>query len=347
MEKKIISSINRHKRNSQFELLTIIAMTLVIAGHCEVTYDYRETWIFRWIYSFHMPLFFFISGFLFSLTNRKDRLAKTTYWKFMKGKTIRLLLPFIFIDLIAIGFKLALSNHKEYMINPVEPSWYGIYYNIFIMPTGYLWFLMALFLIFALIYPIYKLLILNCKVKTVNYVLLSISIVTLITAYYLFDIKQPSFFQYQRAYMHLPWFILGMLYMLNKEWLDRLFIYGYQITLPLAFCISFLLVLPRPWSCVLGIYMWLIFSLKTYKLFPSKFLDLSTMTYGIYLLSYFPILFDHNFIYPRFSNYPEWIFNILSFVMGITLPACVIILYRKIQHKHPLFERMAYLIGIG
>lgn len=66
-------------RNKEIALLTLFAMTLVVAGHSDITSDYKELWIYKWVYSFHMPLFFFISGFLFCLTNPITRLKQTSY----------------------------------------------------------------------------------------------------------------------------------------------------------------------------------------------------------------------------------------------------------------------------
>lgn len=45
------------QRNDSFDILKGIAILLVIVGHCE-TFRFRS-----FIYSFHMPLFFFIAGF--------------------------------------------------------------------------------------------------------------------------------------------------------------------------------------------------------------------------------------------------------------------------------------------
>lgn len=54
-----------------------ILIILVVAGHVlqsaidmNMTSEYMDN-IFKWIYSFHMPLFFVISGFVYSITLRK------------------------------------------------------------------------------------------------------------------------------------------------------------------------------------------------------------------------------------------------------------------------------------
>lgn len=55
-------------RNKEIALLTLFAMTLVVAGHSDITSDYKELWIYKWVYSFHMPffvLFYFRFSFLF------------------------------------------------------------------------------------------------------------------------------------------------------------------------------------------------------------------------------------------------------------------------------------------
>ncbi len=43
-------------------------MLLVLIGHADVVDHYRTLWIYKWVYLFHMPLFFCVSGYLFALT---------------------------------------------------------------------------------------------------------------------------------------------------------------------------------------------------------------------------------------------------------------------------------------
>lgn len=59
------------KRLVEFDLLKFLAILLVLWGH-SVQYllssDYSDEPIYRYIYSFHMPLFMMISGFFFAMT---------------------------------------------------------------------------------------------------------------------------------------------------------------------------------------------------------------------------------------------------------------------------------------
>jgi fucose 4-O-acetylase-like acetyltransferase len=79
-----------------------IAVSLVVLGHSVLT-DVPSAscfaqWTHSFIYSFHMPLFIFISGFLFmySSTTRNIR-----YREFMIRKVKRILIPYIFISTAA------------------------------------------------------------------------------------------------------------------------------------------------------------------------------------------------------------------------------------------------------
>lgn len=78
------------EKNRQIVLLTLFAMTLVVVGHSDITPDFKGLWIYKWVYSFHMPLFFFISGFLFSLTAPNEKLKKLSFASFIKLSLIHI-----------------------------------------------------------------------------------------------------------------------------------------------------------------------------------------------------------------------------------------------------------------
>lgn len=60
-------SMVTNKRIAYFDLLKLFAVLLVIVGHVISQYDDRGYGhpINVWIYSFHMPLFMFMSGLFF------------------------------------------------------------------------------------------------------------------------------------------------------------------------------------------------------------------------------------------------------------------------------------------
>lgn len=48
------------QRNQRIDVIRGMAIMLVVLGHSGVSEP-----LFQWIYSFHMPLFFFVSGIFF------------------------------------------------------------------------------------------------------------------------------------------------------------------------------------------------------------------------------------------------------------------------------------------
>ena len=53
--------MQKHSRLHYIDIAKGMAMLLVIIGHC----SYSEKILVGWLYSFHMPLFFALSGFTF------------------------------------------------------------------------------------------------------------------------------------------------------------------------------------------------------------------------------------------------------------------------------------------
>lgn len=71
------------------DILKGIAMFFVVPGHTAI-YPPLE----KYIYSFHMPLFFMISG----MTWRKDKYP--AFQDLLKDKAKRLLLPYVWLNLL-------------------------------------------------------------------------------------------------------------------------------------------------------------------------------------------------------------------------------------------------------
>lgn len=78
-------------RNEKIDLLKGIAIILVVMGHAMSGIEYM-TLPFNIIYSFHMPLLFFLSGYLLEMT--KVKYEQMGILSFIRQKAVSLLLPY-------------------------------------------------------------------------------------------------------------------------------------------------------------------------------------------------------------------------------------------------------------
>lgn len=92
------------------------------------------------VYSFHMPLFFFISGYL-----AKAILDSSQKIKILQKKISRLLVPYFFVGICYLPLKIIFSQfaNKSYDFSELWKILIGV------NPDGELWFLYVLFLVSA------------------------------------------------------------------------------------------------------------------------------------------------------------------------------------------------------
>lgn len=144
-----VKIINRGGRNLRMDIARAICIILVVIGHYSPEYS-PQWWmdIRSCIYSFHMPLFMFVSGFVY-MRYRKS----ISYADFLKKKIKRLVIPYFVVSAIIISIKLV-TEHGAYVENPVTPM---SYLKMFVHPeAGYfLWFIWALWWMFVII-PLFK-----------------------------------------------------------------------------------------------------------------------------------------------------------------------------------------------
>lgn len=111
-----------------------LGMILVVVGHCINGITFPGTWI----YSFHMPLFFILSGICFS--ERKY----PTFLPFLKKRVKTLLLPCIYFSLLVTAFTFGLLDKQ-------------ICHELTRHLPGALWFVLILFFTEILYYFILQL----------------------------------------------------------------------------------------------------------------------------------------------------------------------------------------------
>lgn len=121
-----------------------IAIVLVVWGHIIQTMicpnNFDANIVFRVIYSFHMPLFMFISGVLVYNPNRK--IDEKWLWK--KVKT--LVIPFIIWIFITYFLR------REY----VNRSIIEVFKEVIASPDNAMWFLWILFLLHVITFVMYR-----------------------------------------------------------------------------------------------------------------------------------------------------------------------------------------------
>lgn len=123
-------------RNERFDVMKGIGITLMIIGHCPLPWYFSNT-----IFTFHMPLFFMLSGYLY-----KERALKDI----VKRNAKKVLIPYFIIGIIVWGFLLVSKGDYKwgYTLLTSNGSW-PIYHQTK-CGVGPLWFLMCYFV--AMIY---------------------------------------------------------------------------------------------------------------------------------------------------------------------------------------------------
>ena len=200
----------------------------------------------------------------------------------------------------------------------------------FFHPMGFMWFLPALFSIFLMVYPLFKVLKVNDEGG--GYLLSMIMTLLLVIA---LDIILPeiSFMQISSAIHYLTFFLIGILYCEYKPSIDK-FLTKYWIFFGSIFLIlSVSLILPKSISALCGIIFSVVFSLileNTVQISLSKYQDY-VMWY--FLLSYFPQMFIRGFVAHKYPEVNQYIFSGISFLMGLFVPICFGLIFLKIKKK--------------
>lgn len=153
-----------------------------------------------------MPMFFIISGFLFS-KSRKNTV------ELYKNKTLRILVPYLFTMLILICVKMMLPSSMSY--NSAVTGGYKSMIMDALCYGGDRWFVYTLYLIFLLLIPIRNFL----KNKWVDVVLVAV----LISVYFICNL--PDIFALDKVFFYMVFFVAGFAlseyYLAIKAWALR------------------------------------------------------------------------------------------------------------------------------
>lgn len=141
-------------RDKSIDFIKGIAIYLVVLGHCwSISKD-----LFQFIYSFHMPLFFCISGYLFS--------SKKKYGDFLIAKFKTLIIPYILFFIFSFIISVSLLDREVTILQGLEYMIKGGKHCIYVCNWP-LWYLPLFFLVSNILYFISKI-----KITAIRYIFL-------------------------------------------------------------------------------------------------------------------------------------------------------------------------------
>ncbi|MGN0006516.1 MAG: acyltransferase family protein [Alistipes sp.] len=142
-------TLRKTDRMVYIDIAKALCIVLVVVGHytpagCPVWWQT----IHDIIYTFHMPLFMFASGFVYVATKKDEK-----YKDFIIKKIRRLMIPYFVVSAIVIGIKLV-ADHIMYVQHPKTAM---SFVRMFYYPEAgaFLWFIYALWWMFVVV-PLFK-----------------------------------------------------------------------------------------------------------------------------------------------------------------------------------------------
>lgn len=350
--------------NKNISFLQVFGILLVVLGHS--ANEEGIPFLSKWIYSFHMPLFIFISGFLFYLTT-KD-IYNLNLYNFIKKKFVRLILPYIIISSIAYLPKVFLSKFAQRGIDLSMDS----YLHSFLYPWDnvirFFWFLPTLFFIMIIVVILLKI------TKNRLHVVFYFSVIFSFIVLNFIDIKILNI---NGIFNYMLFFCLGMMYCKYKDIVNKIL----EKNISKIFIVVFVLLLINattnifnginvtgvetgkmtdiPTSiefikyklfyvgiAISGIILSIILS-KLYCKYNFTFWEhLDGKTFTIYLLSWFSQVFVRIIGYQILKLSMIYVVPI-SFILGVYIPVIINIYVKYFILRYNKFRFLSIILGVN
>ena len=337
------------KRFKYIDVLYVLGIILVVWGH---SHPIDSSWFDTWysdlntlIYTFHMPMFFFIGGYLMVFSKSVEALG---YKKWVCGKLLKFLIPYIVLTVVAFYPKSLLGDTSDVVFFSLP----YLLKTTFLIPRigvwGHFWFIPT-FLILDILWGAWRAKARNSK-NVYRFGLIfgliasfALAVFPIRTDYFvLFDLSQVAVF-----------YACGILTALVKPFLwDKCwknivaipvcaiiayFLYPYgnytNFSMPI---INFIVGLALVWI------FWSIAKLLSRFNFASFACNLTKFNFTIFVYSW-PAHSLTDVILRRLGV--NWLIIIaVLFVIGFVVPLLIIYLYKKMTFLHCKF--FDYLLGI-
>lgn len=194
---------NNSTLSEKLDIIKVYTILLVVLGHvlrmytAEGAFPHQGTWVTEqmcsMIYSFHMPLFIFISGCIYGICKRKGKYAS---WKnLLSNKVKRIIYPYLSFGLLVLAPCMVYTNLSDNYITYCIKDLFGGG-NI-----RHLWYLLSLFQMYVIAHFLRN--VLNRQ----NWVIVFITIMLFVLIY-----RYATHFnalQLRMTISYIPYFILG------------------------------------------------------------------------------------------------------------------------------------------
>lgn len=318
------------------DYLKAFACVLVVLGHLIQSlqksnidnYQNITSFIDWFIYLFHMPLFFFISGYLYE-KNKEDFTWKN-YREFELKKIVNFIVPYFSFYLLYVGINIMFAQSVNYKLGMQNIL------NMFNNPISPYWFLYALLSIFIVVPLIEKILKNNRYfILGILVILKIISILVKTNIYFLDSIFSYTIYFYMANFVSIKNNCNA-----KKEYfsiISKIILYiilAIIIYLNINEINKYLMALIKEIFAVLGIYLCLKIFLNIKK---SRFLDtIKKYTFQIYLLH--TILGAGIRILLLKIGIQNYILHIvLGFIASIYIPVLISIICEKTKYLNFFF----------
>ncbi len=296
-------------------------------------------------YSFHMPAFFMLSGFL---TASKISTARTVKSRanLIKSRFLRLIVPYLFFTAVSYVLKFFL---EEYAYNELEKNPLNILVNVVLglnNPNGGIWFLYTLFMI-SVIFTIVNfipdwalfVIFLGLKIATffTDYTL------PVVTSVCLYGVFFSTGILFSKSYNKLSGKFINRLKFEKKIIIFVITALLFVTSLPL----TYLLMMHKQdyfqkifafTVCIFNIITWYFIAQSIDCISSLKKVFMAVGDYGmdIYMIGYY-VQITIRVICASMLGIPYAIYSILLFVLGLVVP---IPISKYIVRKVPLFRKL-------
>lgn len=309
------------------------SMLLVIAGHAGLSSMARNpnepiiSLIEYVIYSFHMPLFMVISGYLFYLISVSK---KQSYVKFMSGKLKKLGIPFLFFTVATLAIKPFFNS----VVN--RPTTFSLYELVRVIiypsdnPLGELWFINALFWMFVMS-PI--IIVAMKKIWT------RIMLLLLLLGLHYISIPGGEILGINSVFSYFLWFYIGVL--VSRLDIYKL-LYGSLKLVGSIVCFFTLVIIQHYYNVsaiaifttIAGCIMSFSLAINADKVFPLLFSSFRNYTYQIFLMGIFfqaafKIIYQH-ILAPDYYG----LCYIICILLGVYTPVLISKIVQRINSKY-------------